>query len=81
MSQINNYYEKGKESATFAEHYKSIIYQQLPMNNNVYLASKPRYEVLDGLRGVASIMVIFFISLRLMPVNSDFRLSTMATLQ
>ena len=30
------------------------------MNNNVYLASKPRYEVLDGLRGVAAIMVIFF---------------------
>ena len=30
------------------------------MTNNVYLASKPRYEILDGLRGVASIMVIFF---------------------
>ena len=30
------------------------------MSNNVYLASKPRYEILDGLRGVASIMVIFF---------------------
>ena len=30
------------------------------MNNNIYLASKPRYEVLDGLRGVAAIMVIFF---------------------
>ena len=30
------------------------------MGNNVYLASKPRYEILDGLRGVASIMVIFF---------------------
>ena len=26
----------------------------------VYLASKPRYEILDGLRGVAAIMVIFF---------------------
>ncbi|MBR4926329.1 MAG: hypothetical protein IKZ61_11365 [Prevotella sp.] len=23
------------------------------MNNNIYLASKPRYEILDGLRGVA----------------------------
>ena len=25
-----------------------------------YLASKPRYEILDGLRGVASLMVVFF---------------------
>ena len=28
--------------------------------NNVYLASKPRYEILDGLRGVAALMVIVF---------------------
>ena len=27
---------------------------------NVYLESKPRYEILDGLRGVASLMVILF---------------------
>ena len=27
---------------------------------NVYLASKPRYEILDGLRGVAALMVVFF---------------------
>lgn len=27
---------------------------------NVFLASKPRYEILDGLRGVAALMVIFF---------------------
>ncbi len=27
---------------------------------NVYLESKPRYEILDGLRGVAALMVIFF---------------------
>ena len=27
---------------------------------NVYLDSKPRYEILDGLRGVASLMVIIF---------------------
>ena len=27
---------------------------------NVYLASKPRYEILDGLRGVAALMVIVF---------------------
>lgn len=30
------------------------------MPGNVYLASKPRYEVLDGLRGVAALMVIIF---------------------
>lgn len=29
-------------------------------SNNVYLVSKPRYEILDGLRGVAALMVIFF---------------------
>lgn len=27
---------------------------------DIYLASKPRYEILDGLRGVAALMVIFF---------------------
>lgn len=30
------------------------------MSNNTYLASKPRYEILDGLRGVAAIMVVIF---------------------
>lgn len=25
---------------------------------NVYLESKPRYEILDGLRGVAALMVV-----------------------
>lgn len=30
------------------------------MNNNVYLTSKPRYEVLDGLRGVAAMTVVIF---------------------
>ena len=30
------------------------------MTNNVYLTSKPRYEILDGLRGVASVMVVLF---------------------
>lgn len=29
-------------------------------HDNIYLASKPRYEILDGLRGVASILVMFF---------------------
>lgn len=28
--------------------------------DNVYLASKPRYEILDGLRGVAALMVVLF---------------------
>lgn len=28
--------------------------------NNTYLASKPRYEILDGLRGVAAMMVVAF---------------------
>ena len=27
---------------------------------NVYLTSKPHYEILDGLRGVAALMVILF---------------------
>jgi peptidoglycan/LPS O-acetylase OafA/YrhL len=27
---------------------------------NSYLASKPHYEILDGLRGVASVMVVAF---------------------
>ena len=30
------------------------------MNKNLYLASKPRYEILDGLRGVASVLVVLF---------------------
>ncbi len=30
------------------------------MDNNVYLASKPRYEILDGLRGVAAMIVVGF---------------------
>ena len=30
------------------------------METNVYLASKPRYEILDGLRGVAAVLVVFF---------------------
>lgn len=29
-------------------------------SNNVYLASKPRYEILDGLRGVAALLVVVF---------------------
>lgn len=30
------------------------------MQNSVYLASKPRYEILDGLRGVASMLVVAY---------------------
>ena len=30
------------------------------VNENIYLESKPRYEILDGLRGVASLLVIIF---------------------
>lgn len=30
------------------------------MTENVYLASKKRYEILDGLRGVASVLVVLF---------------------
>ena len=29
-------------------------------NNNVYLSSKPRYEILDGLRGVAALIVVAY---------------------
>ncbi len=29
-------------------------------NNETYLASKPRYEILDGLRGVAALLVVAF---------------------
>lgn len=28
--------------------------------NKVYLASKPRYEILDGLRGVAAMLVVAY---------------------
>lgn len=30
------------------------------MKTNVYLASKPRYEILDGLRGVAAMLVVVY---------------------
>lgn len=30
------------------------------MRKDVYLASKPRYEILDGLRGVAAVLVVMF---------------------
>ena len=30
------------------------------MKSNVYLASKPRYEILDELRGVAAVLVVAY---------------------
>ena len=30
------------------------------MNTTTYLASKPRYEILDGLRGVAAMIVVAY---------------------
>jgi len=30
------------------------------MSRNIYLASKPRYEILDGLRGVAAMLVVAY---------------------
>lgn len=30
------------------------------MNKSVYLSSKPRYEILDGLRGVAAVLVVAY---------------------
>lgn len=30
------------------------------MKNNTYLPSKPRFDILDGLRGVAAMMVVAF---------------------
>ena len=36
------------------------LYQKQMTQKDTYLASKPRYEILDGLRGVAAMMVILF---------------------
>ena len=45
-------------------HNKSIIFVldklEYMAKETIYLASKPRYEILDGLRGVAALMVILF---------------------
>lgn len=35
------------------------------MNTTTYLASKPRYEILDGLRGVAAMIVVASTCLKL----------------
>ena len=34
----------------------------------VYLESKPRYEILDGLRGVAAVLVVFCVFLVVMGI-------------
>lgn len=45
-------------SSTFAS--KLIISDILMNTQTTYLASKPHYEILDGLRGVAAVMVVAF---------------------
>ncbi len=49
------------------------------MDKNVYLASKPRYEILDGLRGVAAMLVVayhlletYFHSFPNQPINHGY---------
>ncbi len=37
------------------------------MSNSVYLASKPRYEILDGLRGVAAMLVVAHLEISVTP--------------
>lgn len=34
--------------------------EKILSNSNIYLASKPRYEILDGLRGVAAMLVVAY---------------------
>lgn len=48
---------KHKNRLTFAHFIK---YKMTMSKDNCYLASKPRYEILDGLRGVAAVMVVLF---------------------
>ena len=44
-----------------------------------YLASKPRYEILDGLRGVAAMIVVAFHLLKHIPKDPFFRRSITVT--
>ena len=37
-----------------------VIFATAMNKNNIYLKSKPRYEILDGLRGVAAMLVVVF---------------------
>ena len=39
---------------------KSGFMSKANITSNIYLASKPRYEILDGLRGVAAILVVAY---------------------
>lgn len=43
-----------------------------------YLASKPRYEILDGLRGVAAMIVVAFHLLETYSKGPAYRCSTTA---
>lgn len=49
------------------------------MNSNIYLDSKPRYEILDGLRGVAAMLVVayhlfetYFLGAPNQPINHGY---------
>ena len=44
----------------FAAEYKNRYHITTMSKNITYLASKPRYEILDGLRGVAALIVVAF---------------------
>ena len=50
--------QRYKDFSTFV--ILSEIQWHFMAKENVYLASKPRYEILDGLRGVAALMVVLF---------------------
>ena len=43
---------------SLSEYY--INFAVIMENSQIYLPSKPRYEILDGLRGVAALMVVTF---------------------
>ena len=54
--------------------FKPYIYFHLEMGNSTYLASKPRYEILDGLRGVAALMVVAFHLLESYSKGPDYQI-------
>ena len=53
----------GKTIYQEVERYEKLFVNLSPnmtKDNNTYLASKPRYEILDGLRGVAALLVVAY---------------------